>query len=39
VWPARGVAVYVDPNNATIHHVAVFTPTKLATYKRDLAWP
>jgi hypothetical protein len=39
VWPARGVAVFVDPNNATIDHVALFAPTELATYKRDLAWP
>ena len=39
VWPARGVVAYIDPNGTTVHHIGVFTPTDLASYRRDLAWP
>jgi hypothetical protein len=39
LWPSRGLAVYVDRASARIHHAAVFTPTDLATYKRELSWP
>jgi hypothetical protein len=39
VWPGRGLVVYVDPSGTTVHHLGVFTPTDLATYRRSLAWP
>lgn len=39
VWPARGIVVYVDPQNRTVHHVGVFAPTDLKTYRDNLEWP
>ena len=39
VWPARGLAVYVDASDRRIVHAAIFSPTDLATYQRELSWP
>ncbi len=39
VWASRGLAAYVDASGAAIRRVAVFSPTDVATYRRELAWP
>ncbi|HWO20848.1 MAG TPA: hypothetical protein VNO30_18910 [Kofleriaceae bacterium] len=36
VWPARGLALYLDETGAQVKRIALFKPTDLAHYRREL---